>query len=119
MNRCGLLEEPFEKIGKYYYDDPVRKKNGEFDIVTKDAKGYIFYEAKFRREPVTKEMIRSEISQVKDTGFHCYKYGFFSRSGFAAKPEEHLILISLERCICHFREERITEAFKNSIPVLY
>ncbi len=24
----------FEKIGKYYYDDPVAKKNGEFDIVT-------------------------------------------------------------------------------------
>lgn len=96
LNRRGLLEEPFEKIGRYYYDDPVRKRNGEFDIVTKDAKGYIFYEAKFRREPVTEEMIRTEIAQVEEAGFHCYKYGFFSRSGFLAKQEEHLLLITLE-----------------------
>ncbi len=96
LNRRGLLEEPFEKIGKYYYDDPVRKRNGEFDIVTKDAKGYIFYEAKFRKEPVTQAMIQAEISQVKETGFECYKYGFMSRSGFTAKQEESLILISLE-----------------------
>lgn len=96
LNRCGLLEEPFEKIGRYYYDDPVRKRNGEFDIVTKDAKGYIFYEAKFRREPVTEEMIRTEIAQVEKAGFQCYKYGFFSRSGFLAKQAEHLILITLE-----------------------
>ena len=96
LNRSGLLEEPFEKIGKYYYDDPVRKRNGEFDIVTKDAKGYIFYEAKFRKEPVSAEMIRAEISQVEETGFCCYKYGFLSRSGFTAKQEENLILITLE-----------------------
>ena len=25
-NRKGLMEEPFEKIRKYYYDDPVEKK---------------------------------------------------------------------------------------------
>lgn len=96
LNRRGLLEEPFEKIGKYYYDDPARKRNGEFDIVTKDAKGYIFYEAKFRKEPVTREMIQAEIAQVEEAGFQCYKYGFMSRSGFTAKQEESLILIPLE-----------------------
>lgn len=96
LNRQGLLEEPFEKIGKYYYDDPVQKRNGEFDIVTKDAKGYIFYEAKFRKEPVSADMIRTEISQVKATGFQCYKYGFLSRSGFAPRQEDSLILITLE-----------------------
>ena len=95
LNRRGLLEEPFERIGKYYYDDPARKRNGEFDIVTKDAGGYIFYEAKFRREPVSEEMIREEIRQVENTGLHCYKYGFFSRSGFTVKKRD-LILITLE-----------------------
>ncbi len=96
LNRRGLLEEPFEKIGRYYYDDPVHKRNGEFDIVTKDAKGYIFYEAKFRKEPISEEMIRAEISQVQATGFPCYKYGFFSRAGFTAGQREDLMLISLE-----------------------
>ena len=40
-NRKGLMDEVFEKIGKYYYDDPIEKKNGEFDIVTLDDRGYI------------------------------------------------------------------------------
>lgn len=56
-NLNGRMEDPFYKIGKYYYDDPVRKTNGEFDIVTCDDKGYIFYECKFRKEPLTMEMI--------------------------------------------------------------
>lgn len=63
-NRKGLMDEIFEKIGKYYYDDPVEKKNGEFDIVTQDDLGYIFYESKFRKDPITENMIQNEIRQV-------------------------------------------------------
>ncbi len=96
QNRQGLMEEPFEKIGKYYYDDPVQRKNGEFDIVTQDSKGYIFYEAKFRKEPVSAKLINDEITQVKSAGLDCYKYGFLSKSGFDAEPAECLILITLE-----------------------
>lgn len=95
-NREGLTEMPFEKIGKYYYDNPVHRKNGEFDIVTLDPNGYIFYEAKFQKEPVTSQMIEDEIRQVNDTGLNCYKYGFFSRSGFNADAHERLIFITLE-----------------------
>lgn len=87
--------EPFEKSGRYYYDDPVHKRNGEFDIVTKDEKGYIFYEAKFCKEPVSEDMICTEISQIQAAGFPCYKYGFFSRLGFTVRPEDNLILITL------------------------
>ena len=94
-NRKGLMEEPFEKIGKYYYDDPVEKKNGKFDIVTQDDRGYIFYEAKFRKDPVTESMVQNEIRQVTQTGLNCYKYGFFSRSGFLCDQEENQILIEL------------------------
>lgn len=95
-NRKGLLDEIFEKIGKYYYDDPVEKKNGEFDIVTQDEKGYIFYEAKFRKEPVTENMVQNEIQQVEQTGLKCYRYGFFSKSGFTCKEENDRILINLK-----------------------
>ena len=28
-------------LGKYYYDDPKNKVNGEFDVVTLDKFGYI------------------------------------------------------------------------------
>ena len=73
----------------------VAKKNGEFDIVTQDDKGYIFYEAKFRKEPVTEQMIREEICQVEQTGLECYKYGFFSRSGFVCEEAHNLSLVEL------------------------
>jgi hypothetical protein len=72
-----------------------RKSNGEFDLVTQDANGYIFYEAKFRKEPVTQKMINEEIAQVKKTGMHCYRYGFISRSGFSNVEKGGMILLDL------------------------
>lgn len=95
-NRNGLMEEVFEKIGKYYYDDPIEKRNGEFDIVTLDDRGYIFYEAKFRKDPVTESTVQNEIRQVEQTGLECYRYGFFSKSGFTCKDGERRILIELK-----------------------
>ena len=94
-NRKGLMDEIFEKIGKYYYDDPAEKKNGEFYIVTQDDRGYIFYEAKFRKDPVTESIVQNEIRQVEQTSLKCYKYGFFSKGGFTCEKEENRILIEL------------------------
>lgn len=96
QNRAGEIEPPFDKIGKYYYDDPKTRSNGEFDTVTDDPLGYIFYESKFRREPVSLAMIHEEIKQVQATGLNCYKYGFFSRSGFQCEPTDHMIFIHLD-----------------------
>lgn len=81
-NKSCELENPFEKIGRYYYDDPANRRNGEFDIVTQNGKDFTFYEAKFRSTPLTKAMIDEEIRQVNAAGLSCRKYGFFSRSGF-------------------------------------
>ena len=88
-NRNGELENEFEKIGKYYYDDIKNHKNGEFDVVTENNGDYIFYEAKFRKEPMSQSMIKREIEQVNGTGFTCEKYGFFSRSGFEEIDEQY------------------------------
>ena len=66
-------------------------------MVTKDPKGYIFYEVKFRKGQVTDNVIQTEIAQVEKTDLHPYKYGFFSRSGFyIEQPGDRLILISLD-----------------------
>lgn len=96
LNKAGEMEEIFEKIGKYYYDDPIRKTNGEFDIVTLDDKGYVFYEAKFRKEPITESMIMREIEQINQTGLFCYKYGFISKSGFDCEITDDRKLITLD-----------------------
>ena len=96
QNRLGKLAIPFEKIGKYYYDDPTTRTNGEFDIVPKDPEGYIFYEAKFHKASLTPSMIEQEIKQVKVAKLDCYRYGFFSRSGFESKPSYDMIFITLD-----------------------
>ena len=97
QNRAGKLPIPFDRIGKYYYDDPQTRTNGEFDIVTEDPNGYVFYEAKFRSEPLTESMIQQEIEQVRRTGMNCYRYAFISRSGFDAQADEGVELIPLEK----------------------
>jgi hypothetical protein len=81
-NKAGHINPVFEKIGKYYYDNPKEHANGEFDIVTEDEQGYIFYEVKFRKAPISKSMVEEEIAQVDKAGLNCYKYVFFSRSGY-------------------------------------
>ncbi|MBD8973590.1 MAG: ATP-binding protein [Clostridiales bacterium] len=94
-NKDGKIDPVIENIGKYYYDNPVDRTNGEFDIVTQDELGYIFYEVKFRKKPVTDEMINKEIEQVKATGLNCYKYVFFSRSGFECERRDDVKWIEL------------------------
>lgn len=81
-NRLGELPELFDEIGKYWYDNPATKTNGEFDVVTRDLRGYIFYEVEFRSTPISQAIIDEEIEQVNATGLDCYAYGFFSRAGF-------------------------------------
>lgn len=94
QNKLGLINPPFDKIGKYYYDDPKKHKNGEFDVVTHDEEGYTFYEVKFRNKPITKSMIFEEINQINDCEINCIKYGFVSKSGFDFE-ESKMIMITL------------------------
>ena len=95
-NKVGRIEPVIEKIGKYYYDNPKDHTNGEFDIVTEDEEGYVFYEVKFRRSPITKAMVEEEIAQVEKTGLACYKYVFFSRSGFEEMSIENVVKVDIK-----------------------
>lgn len=95
-NQRGEIAEPFEAIGKYYYDLPKEHRNGEFDVVTKDERGYVFYEAKFRESPVTAAMIDKEIQQVNDSGLYCYQYGFFSKSGYEETTRSDVVKYTLQ-----------------------
>lgn len=95
-NKKGEIKPVFEKIGKYYYDNPKEHTNGEFDVVTQDEKGYVFYEAKFRKNPINSSIIENEIKQVKSTGLNCYKYVFISKSGFQCDRNENVDYIELD-----------------------
>ena len=96
LNRADRLDPFITKLGKYYYDDPVNHKNGEFDVVTEDKNGYIFYEVKFTKHPLTQAVIDEEIAQVEACGLKSYRYGFISRSGFEKLKKNDYILIELK-----------------------
>jgi AAA+ ATPase superfamily predicted ATPase len=81
-NRLCLNNPLFTAIGRYVYNDKNTHTNGEFDIVTKDPQGLIFYECKYWKKPVDETVIRQEREQLKACGLKAYRLGFFSRSGF-------------------------------------
>ncbi len=95
-NLSGEINPVIEKIGKYYYNDIKNQKNGEFDIVTLDEKGYIFYEAKYKNRLVTDRLVQKEIEQVRATDLQSYRYDFFSKPGFADNVPEDIIRYSLD-----------------------
>lgn len=95
-NKAGNINPVIEKIGKYYYDNPKEHINGEFDIVTEDELGFVFYEVKFRKAPVSKSMVEDEIAQVDATGLKCYKYVFFSRSGYEEMDFDNVVKIDIK-----------------------
>ena len=96
LNKAGKIKPPFNDIGKYYYDKPKEHKNGEFDIVTKNDKGYVFYEVKFKKNPIKKSIIKEEIEQVSKTGFICNKYVFISRSKIEKTDIDNIEIIYLK-----------------------
>jgi uncharacterized protein len=97
-NKKGRLEEPLLGLGRYAYSrkDPETGKrlDGEFDVVTKDRKGYIDYECKYLSKPLSlKEMALEERSVLK-SGLSFYRLGFFSKNGFekeALKESKYLL----------------------------
>lgn len=81
-NKKGLLDMPFSEIGNYYYNDRYNKKNVQFDVVTLDKKGYISYECKYMKHPISMSTIREEETQTKKSNLLFYRLGFISKSGF-------------------------------------
>lgn len=96
LNQEGKMNPPFFKIGKYYYDDQKNHRNGEFDIVTEDENGYVFYEVKFQKHILSKSEIEKEINQVLLTGFNCYKFLFITRNGVDKINDKRVDNILLE-----------------------
>ena len=87
-NFNGILKETIMDIGTYSFDDSKNKINREFDVVTKDSKGYISYECKYTNSPITNKIIEEEIRQTQNLDIHFYKLGFISKSGFAADVDK-------------------------------
>ncbi len=96
LNLNHKINPVLYKIGKYYYDDPKNKINGEFDCVTLSKDGYDFYEAKFTNSPIDEKVINEEINQLNKLNIKYNKLGFLSKNGFNIKDSKDYTLITLD-----------------------
>ena len=96
LNMASLIKPFFAEIGSYWYDDKASRTNGQFDIVTMDKNGYIFYEVKYSKNKVNQSVVNEEISQLNRLNMPYYNLGFISKSGFDLKEKNEYILITLE-----------------------
>lgn len=87
---------PFYKIGSYWYDDKATKTNGQFDIVTYDNNGYVFYEVKYTNDKVNDTVINSEIIQLNKINISYYNLGFISKNGFDVNNDNGYIYITID-----------------------
>ena len=96
QNKKGKIKPPLYKVGKYYYDDPINKTNGEFDVVTFNKNGYDFYEVKFSSSPIDDSIVKEEIYQLSKINIKYNKLGFISKSGFNLINSKDYTLYSLD-----------------------
>ena len=90
--RSGKLKG-VRNIGSYYYDDPVHRKNGEFDVALELADGYAIYEAKYYAQPMTLDEIHREAQQVANIKELVVKQlGFIAINGFVEQEKPYTYL---------------------------
>ncbi|MCR5794022.1 MAG: AAA family ATPase [Solobacterium sp.] len=84
----GILD-----FGTYWYDDPARRKNGEFDCVIKTKSGYDFYECKYYTNPMSEKECIQEEKQLKEIqGISSSSIGFVCSSGFQFNTDRYQLI---------------------------
>ena len=88
-------------IGTVYYDDPINKKNGEFDIAIEYANHYDIVEVKYFRDKLSIGEMRKEAAQVSAIpDINVKSIGFISASGFETGTEEFQPCLNAEDLYC-------------------
>ena len=75
-------------IGTYYYDDPLRHRNGEFDIALAFGDQIRLFEAKYYKEPLALSEIHKEAGQIREMeALKVVQLGFIAVNGFEKQEE--------------------------------
>lgn len=78
-------------IGTYYYDDPVRHRNGEFDVALQFNDQYQIFEAKYYKNPMALNEIHKELSQINEIRtLHVIQPGFIAINGFEQQESGYI-----------------------------
>lgn len=95
-NKKGNIKPFLLEVGKYWYDNPIAKVNGEFDLVTRDKKGFVVYEVKYSNSKISEAIATKLKHQLEICNVDYYNVGFFSKAGFDLRNEDNYHLITLE-----------------------
>lgn len=92
LSRIGKLQGILN-FGTLWYDDPVHKKNGEFDCVLLRQNGYDFYECKFYQSPMKLSECEAEEKQILSIpNITCHDIGFVCSSGFDFHDDRYKLI---------------------------
>ena len=75
-------------IGTYYYDDPVRHRNGEFDVALAFGDQIRLFEAKYYKKPLALSEIHKEAGQIREIeALKVIQLGFIAVNGFEKQED--------------------------------
>lgn len=87
LARAGRLPG-ITNIGTYYYDDPARRQNGEFDIALAFGNMYQIFDSKYYTKPMTADEVHLEAAQVREIkDLTVTELGFIAVNGFEEKED--------------------------------
>jgi len=100
LNREKKLPFIFENIGKWWGNNPYKKREEEIDIVAFNQDNILFGECKWRNQKVDMSVLNNLIEKSMIFNHHKKFYVLFSKSGFTdevisfAKQNPHVLLVS-------------------------
>ncbi|ONN27462.1 ATPase [Thermosipho affectus] len=105
MNKNGKLPFVFERIGKWWGNNPIKKQKEEIDIVAYDKENILFGECKWKNGLVDMTIVKKMIDKSVLFDFKNKFYVFFSKNGFTdevvnfSKVSGNILLFSLNDLI--------------------
>lgn len=81
-NKKMELPFVFEKIGRWWGNNPIRKREEEIDILAISRQNALFGECKWTNAPIDMGVVNSLIEKSSIINYPSKYYAFFSRSGY-------------------------------------
>lgn len=102
-NKAGALPFIFEKIGRWWGNNPLKKREEEIDILAVSKSAALIGECKWRNQQLGMEVVSSLMEKAQALNYENKYYMFFSKSGFTedvialAKASNNIYTFDLEQ----------------------
>lgn len=87
-NRSGRWPFVFDKMGRWWGNDILLRREAEIDIVATDGRMALVGECRWRNEPVGRADVEALLDKGRLLHFEEYYYVFFAKRGFRAGAKE-------------------------------